>query len=328
MIKIGLTGAGHLGKIHLKCLKELSSEYELSGFYDIQPEVSAEVQSHFGIKAFESYEDLLEDSDVIDIVTPTTTHYELALKAIQKGKHVFIEKPVTETPEEAKALIELTKKYGVLVQVGHVERFNPAMLAVQHIPIKPMFVEAHRLSIFNPRGTDVPVVLDLMIHDIDIVLSLVKSKVSSISASGVAVVSDTPDIANARIEFQNGCVANFTASRISMKQMRKVRLFQKDAYISLDFLKKESQVLRMYGEENKPVAGNYMELETPGGNRFITMELPEVQEVNAIKMELELFARTINNGGPTAVSLTEGYEALKVAHDVMSQINLRMNIDC
>ncbi|MFQ5447264.1 MAG: Gfo/Idh/MocA family protein [Saprospiraceae bacterium] len=323
MLKIGVLGAGHLGKIHLKCLGELKKHFDLAGFYDIDRTVSDAVAGQSGVPAFESYEALLGAVDVVDIVTPTTAHYGLASQAIRRGKHVFIEKPVTQTPEEAVALIELSKKHGVVAQVGHVERFNPAMLAVQHLPMNPMFVEAHRLAMFNPRGTDVPVVLDLMIHDIDIVLSLVKSEVKTISASGVPVVSDTPDIANARVEFENGCVANFTASRISMKQMRKVRLFQKDAYISLDFLKKESQILRMYDEENKPADGNFMALETPTGQKFITMEMPEVGEVNAIKMELRVLAECIGNGGAVAVSLEEGYRALKMAHDVMREIGAR-----
>ena len=323
MLKTGILGAGHLGNIHLQCLGELKERYDVAGFYDTDGEVSKAVAAKTGVRAFDSYAALLDAVDVVDIVTPTTTHFELASEAIRRGKHVFIEKPLTQTPEEAAILIALAQKHGVVAQVGHVERFNPAMLAVRHIPMNPMFVEAHRLAMFNPRGTDVPVVLDLMIHDLDIVLSLVKSGVKNISASGVAVVSDTPDIANARVEFENGCVANFTASRISMKQMRKVRLFQKDAYISLDFLKKESQILRMYGEENKPAGGEYMELETPAGPKFITMEMPEVGGVNAIKMELLALAESIENGGPVAVSLEEGYRALKVAFDVMREIERR-----
>jgi predicted dehydrogenase len=324
MLKTGVLGAGHLGKIHLHCLGELKEHFDLAGFYDIDPVVSEAVAAKTGVPSFDTYTALLDAVDVVDIVTPTITHFELASEAIRRGRHVFIEKPVTQTPEEAAALIALAQKHGVVAQVGHVERFNPAMLAVQHLPMNPMFVEAHRLATFNPRGTDVPVVLDLMIHDIDIVLSLVKSSVKTISASGVPVVSDTPDIANARVEFENGCVANFTASRISLKQMRKVRLFQKDAYISLDFLKKESQILRMYGEENKPGDGNYMELETPAGQKFITMEIPEVGEVNAIKLELQALAESIGNGGAVAVSLEEGYRALKVAHDVMREIEERL----
>jgi predicted dehydrogenase len=257
-------------------------------------------------------------------VTPTTTHFELAKMAIERGKHVFIEKPVTQTPEEAQALIALAKKHGVVAQVGHVERFNPAMLAVRHLTLNPMFVEAHRLANFNPRGTDVPVVLDLMIHDIDIVLSLVKSPVKTISASGVAVVSDTPDIANARIEFENGCVANLTASRISMRQMRKVRLFQKDAYLGLDFLEKNAQVLRMSAYDGGEIPSNAFELETPNGSKVISMEMPPAEPVNAILEELKSLAVSILEKKPPVVSLEEGYEALRVAWAVMGQIEERM----
>lgn len=324
MLKIGVLGAGHLGKIHLKCLLQLQEYYDLRGFFDINPETARQVSESPGIPAYESYDALLEEVDVVDIVTPTTTHFGLARKAIERGRHVFIEKPVTETPEEALALIGMTKKHGIVAQVGHVERFNPAMIAVRHIPLDPMFVEAHRLANFNPRGTDVPVVLDLMIHDIDIVLSLVKSPVKNISASGVAVVSDTPDIANARIEFENGCVANLTASRISMKQMRKVRLFQKDAYLGLDFLEKNAQVLRMSAYEGGEIPSNAFELETPHGTKIISMEMPSAEPVNAISEELKSLAESILEGKPPVVSLQEGYEALRVAWAVMEEIEQRI----
>ena len=228
-------------------------------------------------------------------------------------------------PDEAKQLIKLVRKYQVTAQVGHVERFNPAMLAVKDIALDPMFVEAHRLATFNPRGTDVPVVLDLMIHDIDIVLSLVKSSISSIHASGVPVVSDTPDIANARLEFENGCVANLTASRISMKQMRKVRLFQRDAYLGLDFLKKESQVIRLSEKEIEgelPPAS--FEIQTPSGTKILSMEMPPSVQLNAIQEELKALAVSIENGEAPVVSLEEGYEALRVAWAVMEQISERL----
>jgi predicted dehydrogenase len=323
MLKIGLLGAGHLGKIHLKCLGELQPLFAVAGFVDPDDRAASEASEKFGCPRFDNLGDLLDQVDAIDIVTPTTSHFHLAAEAIAQGKHVFIEKPATQTPDEAKTLLELVAKHRVIVQVGHVERFNPALLAVQHLTLTPLFVEAHRLANFNPRGTDVPVVLDLMIHDIDIVLSLVKSPVKNISASGVAVVSDTPDIANARIEFDNGCVANLTASRISMKQMRKVRLFQKDAYIGLDFLEKNAQVLRMYDHGGGPVPPNGFELETPNGTKVITMDTPPSEPVNAIKEELRAFAESILQGKPPVVSLQEGYEALRVAWAVMEQIGGR-----
>lgn len=324
MLKIGVIGAGHLGKIHLKCLLDLQEQYQFAGFFDIDAEAALAASQQFGIQAFSNYEALLDAVDVVDIVTPTTTHFELAMAAIQRGKHLFIEKPVTQTVAEAQSLIAAAKLHGVTVQVGHVERFNPAMLAVRGVAMYPMFIEAHRLANFNPRGTDVPVVLDLMIHDIDIVLSLVKSPVKTVSASGVAVVSDSPDIANARIEFENGCVANLTASRISMKQMRKVRLFQKDAYISLDFLEKSAQVVRMHEPGNEPQGIPSFELETPGGTRVISMEVPPAEPVNAIREELKAFATSILWGEKPTVTLEDGATALEVAWRVMNEIESRL----
>ena len=275
MLKIGVLGTGHLGKIHLKCIGLLPEVYQLMGFFDPNPSTAEQVASSFGLHAFPTYEALLEAVDVVDIVAPTIVHFELAQKAIKAGKHVFIEKPITHTLAEAKGLIDLQHEFGVKIQVGHVERFNPALLAVGDLSLSPMFIEGHRLATFNPRGTDVSVIHDLMIHDLDILLNLVPSEVKTVSASGVAVVSDQTDIANARIEFENGCVANLTASRISMKQMRKIRLFQKDAYISLDFLEKQAQIIRLYdyegvtsGEIKVPSESNLMELETPKGKKI------------------------------------------------------------
>ncbi len=244
MLKAGVLGAGHLGKIHLKLLQQ-SQKYKLVGFYDPIKENALKVVEEFGYRLFDSINDLIDAVDVVDIVTPTLNHFDCAKTAIKKGKHIFIEKPITKTVAEAQELRNLVKKHNVKGQVGHVERFNPAFTAVKDKIESPMFIETHRLAEFNPRGTDVPVVLDLMIHDIDIILSVVNSKVKNIHASGVSVISETPDIANARIEFENGCVANLTASRISLKNMRKSRFFQKDAYISVDFLEKKCEVVKM-----------------------------------------------------------------------------------
>ena len=242
-LKAGVLGAGHLGKIHLKLLNQ-SEKYDLVGFYDPDEARAEKVQKEFGYTYFNSIERLIESVDIVDIVTPTLSHYNSAIKAITKGKHVFIEKPITSSVEEAEHIRLLVNENNLRGQLGHVERFNPAFIAVKNEISSPMFIETHRLSEFNPRGTDVPVVLDLMIHDIDIILSVVNSQVKNISASGVSVISETPDIANARIEFENGCIANLTASRISMKNMRKSRFFQKDAYISVDFLKKKPRSLK------------------------------------------------------------------------------------
>lgn len=321
MLKIGVLGVGHLGKIHVRCIQQTDC-FELVGFFDPSDDNAAQVIEDQGVKRFEKVEELLSAVDVVDIVTPTITHFELALLAIQHGKHVFIEKPLCNTVEEAETLLTACKEHGVKVQVGHVERFNPALLALEDTKLSPMFIEAHRLAVFNPRGTDVSVILDLMIHDLDIVLSLVDSEVKGVHASGVSVVSDTPDIANVRLEFENGCVANLTASRISMKQMRKVRLFQPDAYISLDFLEKNTQVIRLYdeGSPDLPKDANLMDLQTAKGKKHIHIDMPQTEPVNAIQLELETFAESILQNKKPKVSIDDGYRALKMAHEIIKTI--------
>lgn len=325
-LKIGVLGAGHLGKIHLRCISELQ-EYELIGFYDPVEETRKTVAQEFGYTPYDSIDALMEACDVIDIVTPTLSHYDCAVQAIKACKHVFIEKPITNTVKESKELIRLADEAGIKAQVGHVERFNPAFTAVADQINQPMFIETHRLAEFNPRGTDVPVVLDLMIHDIDIVLSVVKSEVKRINASGVAVVSDTPDIANARIEFDNGCVANLTASRISMKNMRKTRLFQKDAYITVDFLEKKSELVRMKTLDTQPEDPFAMVLDLPNGDKKqIYFEKPEVGNVNAIREELKSLAIAVNKNTPTSVTLQAGSDALDVATQIMEKMNNGSNL--
>jgi predicted dehydrogenase len=322
MLKIGVLGAGHLGKIHLKCLQLTEGIYDLVGFYDADAENAAQVSKDFGITLFDSVDALIDAVDVVDIVTPTVTHFELAARVIQKGKHVFIEKPLTHTVAEARELLKLKEEYGVKVQVGHVERFNPALLSIADMELNPMFIEGHRLATFNPRGTDVSVVLDLMIHDLDIVLNLVDSEVVNVKASGVSVVSETPDISNARIEFANGCVANLTASRLSLKQMRKVRFFQSDAYVSLDFLEKQAQVVRLYDEKDVVEAKKamLMELPTAKGKKFLDVSMPDIEPVNAIKLELETFAESILKNTEPRVSIEDGYQALELAHQIIEKI--------
>lgn len=322
MLKIGVLGAGHLGKIHLKCIQQLP-EYELIGFYDPDDANAQKVAEDFNLKAFDSIESLIEATEVVDIVTPTVSHFSCAAQSLKKSRHVFIEKPVVATPEEANELIKLARESRVKVQVGHVERFNPAFLAVQNSLNNPLFIEAHRLAQFNPRGTDVPVILDLMVHDIDIVLSSIRSKVKSINASGVAVVSDTPDITNARITFENGAVANLTASRISLKNMRKARFFQKDAYITVDFLEKQSEIVRMKSISEEPDDPMAMVLDLGGGkgSKQISFEKPEIAPVNAIKMELEKFYEAIVNDQTPAVSIDDGVEVLKLAYKILEEVN-------
>lgn len=326
MLKVGVLGAGHLGKIHIKCLKNLPEHYELVGFYDPDAENAKKVAEEYSITALGSIDEVVDAAEVVDIVTPTLNHYDCAKTAIKNFRHIFIEKPITNTPEEARELIKLAEEAKTFAQVGHVERFNPAYVATYEHVHNPMFVETHRLAEFNPRGTDVPVVLDLMIHDIDIVLSLVKSNIKKINASGVAVVSDTPDIANARIEFDNGCVANLTASRMSLKNMRKTRIFQRDAYITIDFLTKESEIIRMKSDvdENDPFA-MIMDL-GKGKKKQIYFEKPEALNTNAIQEELKSFAESINKKTPVSVSLEDGHQALDVAHRILEKINLNLNV--
>jgi predicted dehydrogenase len=326
MLKIGVIGAGHLGKIHIRLALELNDVFEFVGFYDADAAHAETVAETFGIKRYEVLEELIDACDCLDIVTPTLSHYAIASQVIRKSKHVFIEKPITQTVEEARSLFVLSEEANVKVQVGHVERFNPAFSkALPHFN-SPMFIETHRLAQFNPRGTDVPVVLDLMIHDIDIVLSVVQSPVRRISASGVAVVSDTPDIANARIEFENGCVANLTASRISLKNMRKSRFFQKDAYISVDFLEKELEIVQMEDVQGEPGPFDMvLELGEGKPSKKIIFDKPEISAVNAIKEELRTFANAINQDIVPIVSLEHGMNALVVADQIMSKLNMNSN---
>ncbi|WP_224490334.1 Gfo/Idh/MocA family protein [Robertkochia flava] len=316
MLKAGVLGAGHLGKIHLKLLQQ-SDQYELVGFYDPDADNAKKVSEEFGYTYFSSIDELIDRVDMVDIVTPTLSHYDCAIKAVSKGKHIFLEKPITKTVEEARAIIEMAREKGVMGQVGHVERFNPAFMSVAEKLENPMFIETHRLAEFNPRGTDVPVVLDLMIHDIDIILSVVKSKVRHIVASGVDVISNSPDIANARIEFENGCVANLTASRISLKNMRKSRFFQRDAYISVDFLEKKVEVVKMKNAPENPGEYALVLQNAEGEKKQIYFENPKVTQNNAILDELEAFAKAINNNTTPPVTLEQGTEALRVAMEIV-----------
>jgi len=322
MLKAGVIGAGHLGKIHLKLLNQ-SEKYQLIGFYDSDTIASKKISDELGYKSFPSMEALIEACDVIDVVTPTIHHFECAKKVVEAGKHLFIEKPITQTVEEAEKLLVLASENNVKGQVGHVERFNPAFMAVRDKFENPMFIEAHRLAEFNPRGTDVPVVLDLMIHDIDAILSVVDSEVKNVYSSGVSVISETPDIANARIEFENGCVANLTASRISMKKMRKARFFQKDAYISVDFLEKQCEVVKMKDAPKDPDDFAMILTNAEGVKKQIYFDNPEIQVNNAILDELDTFADAIVNNTTPVVTLQQGTNALKVAMQVIENFKMQ-----
>lgn len=318
MLKIGVFGAGHLGKFHLNNWKEISG-VQLVGFYDPNDAIAEEVIAKYNLQRYSNEDDLIDACDAIDVVTPTQYHFSICEKAIKKGRHVFVEKPMAHTIDEAKVLVKLVQESKIKFQVGHVERFNPAFLAVKNLELNPMFIEVHRLAQFNPRGTEVSVILDLMIHDIDVILSLIKSDVKNISANGVAVMTDTPDIANVRIEFNNGCVANLTSSRISMKKMRKIRLFQKDAYIGIDFLEKKAEVIKLKEDSDENVFA--FDIETPNGTKTIAIASPQVPEVNAIKRELEEFVSAIENNTQPIVNEIDGFRAMEVAHQILHKIH-------
>lgn len=325
MLKVGVFGAGHLGKIHIQQWQQVK-EAELAGFYDPDDEMAAAAIAKYNVKRFDNIEQLIESVDAVDIVSPTISHYKIAKSALLSGKHVFIEKPLSHTLEEGMELVQLVKEANVKCQVGHVERYNPAFVAVGDQLLHPMFIETHRLAQFNPRGTDVSVILDLMIHDIDIVLCLVKSPVKRISASGVAVLSETADIANARIEFDNGCVANLTSSRISLKNMRKMRLFQRDAYIGIDFLNKETEIVRLK-DGAAPAGPLDFPLEMANGDKkIISVQNPEVTPMNAIYTELKEFTMAILNDRPVRVSVYDGYQAMDVAHQVLKKMSIHAEL--
>jgi predicted dehydrogenase len=317
MLKIAVFGTGHLGKFHLNNWKEIE-DVEIVGFYDPNEENAIAVEKQYQIKRYLKAEELINACDAVDIVAPTIYHYELCEMALKKGKHVFVEKPLANSMDEAKELVKLAKESNLKFQVGHVERFNPAFLALKGHQLEPMFIEVHRIAEFNPRGTDVSVILDLMIHDIDIILHLVKSNVSYISANGVAVMSDTPDIANVRIEFDNGCVANLTSSRISLKKMRKIRLFQKDAYIGIDFLEKKTEIIKMDNDDKVDFS---FDIETNHGTKKIGISNPKIEPVNAIKLELQEFKNAIINNTETPVTIIDGYRAMEVAHLILDKIS-------
>ncbi len=317
MLKVGVFGVGHLGKFHLNNWKEISGA-QVVGFYDPDDAIATAVAETYQLTRFSDPEALVDSCDAIDVAAPTTCHFLCCEMGIKKGKHVFVEKPLANTMEEAWQLVKLVQESGIKFQVGHVERFNPAFLALGQMPLNPLFIEVHRLAQFNPRGTEVSVILDLMIHDIDIILSIVKSDVKTISASGVGVITETPDIANVRIEFHNGCVANLTSSRMSMKKMRKMRLFQKDSYIGIDFLNKKTEIIKLKGSADSDVFS--FDIETPGGKKSIAIINPSIPEVNAIKKELEAFKHAIDNNLKPIVSEMDGLMAMDVAHQILDKI--------
>ncbi len=323
MLRVGIFGTGHLGKFHLNNWKEIEN-ITLAGFFDPDDNTAQKIIDTYGLKRYLEEDELVHACDLVDVVSPTNYHFDICAKAIRNGKHVFVEKPMANTMDEAHELVKLVQESKIKFQVGHVERFNPAFLAMQQLELNPMFIEVHRLAQFNPRGTEVSVILDLMIHDIDIILSIVKSDVKNILASGVAVMTDTPDIANVRIEFNNGCVANLTSSRISMKKMRKMRLFQKEAYIGIDFLNKKTEVISLNNTDDKNVFT--FDIETSTGKKTISIANPQVPEVNAIKQELLAFVDAIKNNTRPIVNEIDGLRAMEVAHEILQKMKNNISL--
>ena len=318
MIKVGVIGAGHLGKIHLNILS--NSNFNLIGFHDTDVENSEKLASEKGYVFFKEIDSLINLIDAVVIVSPTTTHFEIAKKCIKSGKHIFVEKPLTTNSKEARIINKLAKEENIIGQVGFVERYNQAFISCREFIDKPKFIESHRLSDFNPRGTDVSVIMDLMIHDIDIILNINQSKVKKIDASGVSIISSTPDIANARIEFENGCIANLTSSRISLKKMRKTRIFQDNAYISINFLEKDFQVVKIRDKHTNDNENSLVIKNNLGQEKVIFFENPEINEINSIEAELKDFFNSIKNKSKSKVSLNDGLMALEVAEEIMSQL--------
>lgn len=321
-LRVGVIGVGHLGGLHAKMLAAIP-EAVLVGVYDTDQEKASKVAADYGTTAFPSIEALLGSVEAVTIATSTTSHFSVAMQAIERGIHIFLEKPITQTVDEARQLCALSDEKNLIVQVGHIERFNPAILALEGYTIAPLFIESHRLAQFKPRGTDVAVVLDLMIHDIDLIMTFVKSPVRQIDASGVAVVSDTVDIANARLQFENGCVANVTASRISQRSMRKMRLFQQNAYISIDFSEGMAEVFRLMPEDAPDIRGTMVlgEMGLGKNRKKIIYEQPETREVNALRHELALFVTAVQTGGAPVVTADDARRALEVATSIMQKID-------
>lgn len=320
-LKVGIIGTGHLGKLHIKMFKQIS-ECDVVGIYDSNSQTASETAKAYDVKSYGTLEELCSQIQAASIAVNTTSHHAVAKKCLESGIHIFIEKPITASIQEAEELVQISNDRKINLQVGHIERFNPAIISLEKFILKPMFIQTERLAQFNPRGTDVTVVLDLMIHDIDLILSLVKSDVRKIDANGVAVVSDNVDIANARIEFENGAVANVTASRISQKKLRKMRIFQRDAYISLDFITGVSEVYRLLPLDHSSAnsAMSFGEIGIGQNRKRLVYEQPEIREINALKYELELFIKSIIYKTHPVVSGFDGLKALRVANEIMHKI--------
>jgi predicted dehydrogenase len=323
-LKVAVIGVGRLGKLHASLYKKVE-EASLTGVYDVDKEKMNPLAKELNVTPFDSLEEAIQNSDAINIVTPTTSHFSIAKQALEQGKHIFIEKPITQSESEARQLIKMAQERNLKIQIGHIERFNPAVLALDDVKLSPLFIESHRLASFNPRGTDVAVILDLMIHDLDLILKMVKSEVTNIAASGVGVISNTIDIANARIEFANGCVANVTASRISAKKMRKMRIFQKDAYLSMDFNEGFSEIFFIPEETHTPYHDGTMavslgQIDEGANKREIKYNRLERSNINPLQEELRLFVESVKNDLSVVVTAEEGMAALALANKIMMKI--------
>jgi predicted dehydrogenase len=322
-IKAGVIGVGHLGRHHARVYSQIP-EAQLVGIHDTDSEKAQRIAKEFDTRYFENLSDLVERIDAVSLVVPTTFHYSLACDILGCGKNLLVEKPITETVKQAEELVSLVGSKNVILQVGHIERFNPAFKAIENLKLEPKFIESHRLAQFNPRGTDVAVVLDLMIHDLDLILSLVKSKVKTIEAAAIPVISDSEDIANARLTFENGCVANITSSRISARPLRKMRLFEKNSYISLDFLQRSVEIYKLVDadfvskeeREKKTVVGNI-----PSGEvgKTIIYEKPEIENEDMLTLEIKSFLDAVKKKKHPKVSGEDGKRALEVALEVVDK---------
>jgi predicted dehydrogenase len=324
-LKIGIVGAGRLGTYHARCLKSIP-DAELIGIHDQDISRAQSLAQETGSQSFAQYSQLIMEVDAIIVVTDTQSHYDLSMEAVQRGRHLFVEKPITATTEQGTELVKAARSLGLKLQVGHVERYNRAFRGLGNRALAPRFIESHRLSQFNPRGTDVAVILDLMIHDLDMILHLVNARVEAVEASGVAIVSDTIDIANARLTFTNGCVANVTASRISRTKMRKMRVFSTDSYISMDFLVGKTDIFRLADPKEAAISPQTLPLgEIEKGQRKlkILFESPEIPEANAIELELRDFVNSVLHDLPETIPGEQGLSALELATRIIDAIDVQ-----
>jgi len=321
-IKVGVVGVGHLGKFHVQQYHNINN-VKCMGVFDTNLKEAHRVSEEYNIKVYDFLEDLIKECEAISICTPTSTHHAVAKQALLSDCHVLIEKPITHDVEEAQDLIKISNEYNKIIQVGHIERFNPALSELNLDNINPTFIESHRLSPFNIRGTDVDVVLDLMIHDIDILLNLVKSEINNIVASGACVLSNKIDMANTRINFANGCVANLTASRISQKQLRKLRIFENNKYTNIDFLHPSQETYTL--AKNKPKKQSPHVIVNENEKKYILYSKSKIKSYNALTLELNNFIDSIFNQKKPLVSAYDGLAAIEVAFKILQQINLNNN---